>query len=75
MTIQIVIDDDLLSRTDEAAREEKVNRSALVREALEKHLKARRIRILEEQERRAYEAIPDDPDEMIPMEMIAWPED
>jgi metal-responsive CopG/Arc/MetJ family transcriptional regulator len=37
-TIQIVLDKNLLQATDQAARRTKQNRSALVREALRKHL-------------------------------------
>jgi metal-responsive CopG/Arc/MetJ family transcriptional regulator len=37
-TIQIVLDKNLLQAADQAARRTKQNRSALVREALRKHL-------------------------------------
>lgn len=37
--VQIVLDDDLLKAADKVARRQKVNRSALVRDALRAHLK------------------------------------
>jgi metal-responsive CopG/Arc/MetJ family transcriptional regulator len=65
-TIQIVVDDPLLKETDRVAKRQKMNRSALIRTALQAHLHRLHIRDLEEQERRAYQAFPDNP---------AWPED
>ncbi|MGP0074144.1 MAG: CopG family transcriptional regulator [Bryobacteraceae bacterium] len=75
-TIQIVLDAKLLRAADVAAKRQKVNRSALIREALQQHLKRLRIRELEERERRGYEAQPQRLDEYGPWEAEAvWPED
>ena len=38
-TIQVVLEEDLLRAADRAARRVRVNRSALIREALREHLK------------------------------------
>jgi Arc/MetJ-type ribon-helix-helix transcriptional regulator len=48
-TIQIVLEKDLLQATDRAARRRRLNRSALVREALRAHL--RRLEILDRERR------------------------
>jgi metal-responsive CopG/Arc/MetJ family transcriptional regulator len=53
-TIQVVLDAKLLKAADAAAKRERVNRSALIREALQEHLKRLRIRDLEERDRRGY---------------------
>jgi len=74
-TVQIVLDKELLRAADRVARRNKVNRSALIRDALREHLKRLRIREMEERECRAYEAIPDN-DEFAALQRItAWPED
>lgn len=76
VTVQIVFDQPLLAAADRAAREEKKNRSALVREALSEYLRRREIRRLEEQEREAYRRIPDNPKEWEVWEKEAvWPDD
>jgi metal-responsive CopG/Arc/MetJ family transcriptional regulator len=46
-TIQVVLDSKLLQATDRAARRTKLNRSALIREAIRSHLKRLEIRELE----------------------------
>lgn len=75
-TIQIVLDNELLAAADAAAKNEKINRSALVRRALQTHLKQLRKAALIEQERLAYLAHPQQPEEFIPWEQISvWPED
>lgn len=75
-TIQIVLDPELLQATDRAAKNGKLNRSALIRQALQAHLKKLHRQELEERERRAYEAMPQTPDEYEPWESIAvWPKD
>ena len=53
-TVQVVLDKELLQATDKAAKRTKQNRSALVRDALRRHLRALDIRAKEEQERAAY---------------------
>ena len=74
-TIQIVLDAALLRATDGAARRARVNRSALVREALREHLKRLKTRDLEARDRRAYQEHPEDATEMAAWEqVVAWPE-
>lgn len=53
-TIQVVLDSQLLRATDRAARRAKLNRSALIRNAVQAHLRQLRIRDLEERDRRGY---------------------
>jgi metal-responsive CopG/Arc/MetJ family transcriptional regulator len=73
-TIQVVLDAKLLKAADAAAKRERVNRSALIREALQEHLKRLRIRDLEERDRRGYQAKPQRKEEYLPWEdAAAWP--
>jgi metal-responsive CopG/Arc/MetJ family transcriptional regulator len=75
-TVQVVLDEKLLKAADSAAKRQKVNRSALVREALREHLKRLKQRNLEERERRGYLAQPQREEEYLPwLEVAAWPED
>lgn len=75
-TIQVVLDGKLLKAADIVAKREKVNRSALIRQALEEHLKRLHIRDLEERDRRGYQAKPQRQQEYRPWEDAAvWPED
>lgn len=53
-TIQVVLDSKLLRATDQAARRAKLNRSALIRNAIRAHLKRLQIRGLEERDRLGY---------------------
>ena len=74
-TIQVVLDEKLLKATDTAAKREKVNRSALIRQALEEHLKRLAIRDLEERDRCGYNAKPQRKEEYLPWEDAAvWPD-
>jgi metal-responsive CopG/Arc/MetJ family transcriptional regulator len=74
-TIQIVVDEKLLKAADATAKKRKVNRSALIRQALIEHLKRDRILELEEQDRRAYIAVPQQVEEFKVWEDIAaWPD-
>jgi metal-responsive CopG/Arc/MetJ family transcriptional regulator len=74
-TIQVVLDAKLLKATDLAAKRQKVNRSALIREALQRHLNRLRELELEEQDRRGYLAKPQRADEFRRWEdAAAWPE-
>lgn len=57
-TIQVVLDKKLLKAADGAARRQHVNRSALIREALARHLRHLHRLQLEEQDRRGYAAQP-----------------
>ena len=73
-TIQVVLGEHLLRAADRAARRIKVNRSALIREALREHLHRLRISELEEKDRQGYERQPDT--EFAGWEKAAaWPED
>lgn len=75
-TIQVVLDDGLLELADKVAKRRKLNRSALIREALRLYLKQLRYRELERQERIAYERQPDDVDEARRWERVAdWPDE
>ena len=74
-TIQVVLDEKLLKATDTVAKREKINRSALIRKALEEHLKRLAIRDLEESDRRGYNAKPQRKEEYLPWEDAAvWPD-
>jgi len=74
--IQVVLDQKLLKAADIAAKKRKVNRSALIRQALEEHLKRLHVRDLEERDRRGYHGKPQRKEEYLPWEdAAAWPED
>lgn len=73
-TIQIVLDRKLLKAADSAAKRQRVNRSALIRDALERHLKHLRELQLEAQDRRGYLAKPQREKEYRIWEDVAsWP--
>ena len=75
-TIQIVLDNELLEAADKAAKSENVNRSVLIRQALQAHLKRLHILELEERDRRGYLAQPQREEEYMPwVEAAVWPED
>ena len=75
-TIQVVIDEKLLQATDRAARREKVNRSALIRNAVREHLKKLAIAELDEREREGYELKPQTAEEIFEWEQeLAWPDE
>jgi metal-responsive CopG/Arc/MetJ family transcriptional regulator len=74
-TIQVVLDTKLLKATDFAAKRQKVNRSALIRQALQQHLKRLHEMELEAQDRRGYLAQPQREEEYRIWEgAAAWPE-
>jgi metal-responsive CopG/Arc/MetJ family transcriptional regulator len=74
-TIQVVIEEDLLRSADRAARDLKMNRSSLIRDALREYLRRLRVADLESREREAYEQTPDDPTEFAAWDKVAaWPE-
>ena len=52
--IPIVLDKKLLKAADNAAKRQRVNRSALIREALQRYLQHLQELQLEEQDRRGY---------------------
>lgn len=58
-TVQIVLEKALLQATDRAARQRRLNRSALVREALRAHLKRLETTERERKDRAGYAARPD----------------
>ena len=75
-TIQVVIDAKLLKATDQAAQQSKVNRSALIRDALRAHLKQLKIDELEERERQGYAAQPQGKEEWEPwLAEAIWPDE
>ena len=74
-TIQVVLDKELLQAADSAARQTKQNRSALIREALRRHLRHLEIRRLEERDREGYLKYPQRIEEALLWERAAaWPE-
>jgi hypothetical protein len=54
-TIQVVFDSKLLRATDRAAGRTKLNRSALIRNAVREHLRRLEIQELEERDRKGYQ--------------------
>lgn len=75
-TIQVVLDEELLRAADRAARRVRVNRSALIREALRQHLDRLRTQELEDREREGYRKHPDTGEEaLLWARAAAWPED
>ena len=74
-TIQVVLDAKLLRAADRAARHAKLNRSALIRDALREHLRRMEIRAIEERERAAYTRLPQNEKELLAWDPEAiWPE-
>ena len=75
-TIQVVLDSKLLRATEAAARRTKLNRSALIREALRSHLKNLETRERELRDRKGYETEPRDSGDLSGWEAEAsWPEE
>jgi metal-responsive CopG/Arc/MetJ family transcriptional regulator len=75
-TIQVVLDAKLLKAADIAAKRQQVNRSALIRQALQEHLKRLQVMALEARDRRGYLARPQRIEEYRPWEeAAAWPEE
>jgi metal-responsive CopG/Arc/MetJ family transcriptional regulator len=73
-TIQIVIDKELLHSIDRVARQRRVNRSALVREALRRHLHQLAVAERERRDRAGYLATADA--EFAAWERVAaWPDE
>jgi metal-responsive CopG/Arc/MetJ family transcriptional regulator len=73
-TIQIVLDKKLLQATDQAAKQTRRNRSALVRDALREHLRKLEVRAKEERDRQGYSRRPRKNDESRLWEAeAAWP--
>ena len=75
-TIQVVLDSKLLRATDVAVRRTKLNRSALIREALRAHLKNLEIWDRELRDRKGYAATPKGSSNVSTWEAEAiWPEE
>jgi metal-responsive CopG/Arc/MetJ family transcriptional regulator len=73
-TIQVVLDKKLLKAADLAAKRYEVNRSALIRQALDRHLKYLHELELEDRDRRGYLAHPQREEEFRMWEDAAsWP--
>jgi metal-responsive CopG/Arc/MetJ family transcriptional regulator len=74
-TIQVVLDSELLRAANGAAKRARVNRSALIREALREHLRYLRRREVEARDRRGYQEHPQASGEVAVWEAAAsWPE-
>ena len=74
-TIQVVLNSELLRAADGAARRARVNRSALIREALREYLKRIQTRELEARDRRGYRQHAEASAEVAGWERVAaWPE-
>jgi metal-responsive CopG/Arc/MetJ family transcriptional regulator len=75
-TIQVVLDASLLRATDRAAKRLEINRSALVRSALQEHLKRLQILDKEARDRDGYRRRPQAGDDLAAWEGVAaWPEE
>ncbi|MCA9933197.1 MAG: ribbon-helix-helix protein, CopG family [Ardenticatenaceae bacterium] len=75
-TIQMTIDEALLTQVDHAVQEDGTNRSAFMRQALEEALRHRRIARLEEQDKAGYLAHPVEPGEFdVWFEEQVWEEE
>lgn len=74
-TIQVVMDEELLSAADAEVERRRTNRSALMREALRDYLAKERRLQQEERERLAFLAVPDEDPELEGWtEAAVWPE-
>ena len=75
-TIRVVLEDSLLQETDRVVRRLKVNRSALIRDALREHLKRLSIHERERRDREGYARHPATSDEFGVWDRVtAWPDD
>ena len=75
-TIQVVLDSKLLRATEVAARRTRLNRSALIRDAIRAYLKYLDIRERELRDRKGYEAGPPESNSPAGWEAEAiWPEE
>ena len=73
-TIQVVLDKKLLKAADLAAKRYELNRSALIRQALDRHLKYLHELELEDRDRRGYLAHPQREEEFrIWEDAASWP--
>ena len=75
-TIQVVLEESLLQATDRAVRRLKVNRSALIRDALREHLRQLSIHERERRDREGYARHPVARSEFGVWDRVtAWPDD
>jgi metal-responsive CopG/Arc/MetJ family transcriptional regulator len=75
-TIQVVLDAELLRATDRAARRLRMNRSALIRDALREHLRRSEILTREHGDRTGYAKVPQRAGEPSIWEAeTVWPEE
>ena len=71
----MVLDKDLLRAADRAVRKMKVNRSALMRDALREHLRRLEIRVREDRDREGYtKQLRIGDDERVWEAEAAWPQ-
>jgi metal-responsive CopG/Arc/MetJ family transcriptional regulator len=76
VTIQVVLDAELLRSADRAARKLKSNRSALFRDALRAHLRWLDVRDREMRDREGYRRYPDSLDDPSAWDKVAeWPDE
>jgi len=75
VTIQIVLEEDLLAAADRAARRRKVNRSALFREALRGHLASLARHERESADAAGYRRHPETGAEAVWERVAVWPEE
>lgn len=76
VTIQVVLDAELLRSADRAARKLKSNRSALFRDALRAHLQWLDTRDRERRDREGYLRYPDSLDDPSAWDKVAeWPDE
>ena len=74
--VQVVLDKELLRAANRVAKKARVNRSALIRQALRDYLKRLQKKELELRDRSGYLARPDSEAEALLWEReAAWPED
>ena len=73
-TIQVVLETSLLRAADGAAKKARINRSALIRNALREHLAQLRTRELEARDREGYQRHPD-PAGSTWEQVASWPAD
>ena len=74
-TIHVAVDEHLLRAADSAARRKKIDRSALVREALREHLKRLGQKDNERRDRLGYKHRPETDDLSAWEAVAAWPND
>ncbi|MHB8655677.1 MAG: ribbon-helix-helix domain-containing protein [Terriglobia bacterium] len=74
-TVQVVLDSELLRAANGAAKRARVNRSALIRQALREHLSGLRAREAEARDRRGYRERPEISGDIAAWEQVSsWPQ-